>query len=294
MADPSQSGKRIRPLARRLDSLSGSPTNSNARAPGLPPVGPRSGANSPLELGPLTAASQGIKFDSQSSGVKSESTVKDILAHARKKEMETNAKKDPGTTGKEMKGPKAVIHMNVSNNDRLGYGAGNGGRFDGAGREGFVGRTNAECCPMQIPFESVVKAENNSHYLCEDELVLFQVPSMFPTFIPTPELKPDTAISASSPKKRGAGSKHSAAIEAPRVPRHAGTLFADIPDGRIGTVKVRKSGKMYLEVGGVTFEITPGQEVNFRTEVACLCPMEEEMIFLGEASKRLIVSPVIS
>lgn len=285
MAEPPNPAKRIKPLARRLDSLSGSPTNSASRPMGLMPTGPRSGTQSPLELG-VNGNSQFMKLDgSQSGQVKSEATVKDILAHARKKEVENSSKKETvGSGGRAPKGGRPVIHMDVGNSDRIGYSSAPATGLDSSGREGFVGRDDRDCCPMEVPFTNSTTHQSS---IVENELVLFQIPSLLPTLIP--DSRP--TVAAPSPKKRGAPKQHS---DHPKPPKQTGTLLADIPDGHLGTLKVHKSGKTYLEIGGVRFDVSAGQGVNFRNEVACLCPSEGELIFLGQATKRLVATPDIS
>lgn len=121
-----------------------------------------------------------------------------------------------------------------------------------------------QCAPVTLPFAS----ETFSPEIVEGEILLVQLPSLFPTLV----------MPKASPKKRV-------------VPKK-GTPFAELPDGRIGTLKVHKSGKQVLHVGDVQFLVSQGHESNYFSQVACVA--EDEIVFLGHSAKRLVVSPSIT
>jgi DNA-directed RNA polymerase III subunit RPC4 len=167
----------------------------------------------------------------------------------------------------------------------------------GEGSHVALGTDKKRCQPLRVPFNSEFDIQiESSSIVPENDLLLFQVPSLFPTMVP---VQPVTSSSSSAtPTKktaRGTPSRGSTpgATKQPENPKTVGTLFTDIPDGRIGTLRVHKSGKTVFRIGDTDFAVSEGQQTNFRTEIACVCPTESEVIFLGQATKRVVVSPVI-
>ena len=275
---PASGSGRIRPLARRLDSLSGSPTSATARPPsGLVRPKPRvasSIASSPSSLGEETT-------------VKGEDiSVRDMLAQARLRESKLEPQSAPSARGR-----RQVILTDLDMGRKMGLGA--SAFFTQDHVETKIGVSMAaddtRCCPIKVPFDGENEiGEAEEHILRDGELVLVQLPHLFPTLIP-----PMAEGSPSHPTGRRRGAKV-ATVVTPATNPATGTPVSEIPDGRIGTLKVHKSGKVVLQVGSTLLNVNEGQRVNFRTEVACVCPAEGEIIFLGDLSKRLVASPTIS
>ena len=295
---------RIRPLARRLDSLSGSPTNSSsigAPKPALPTIiTPRPSPRS----SPTTArAPVEVKTESQVPE-SSTASVRDILTQARRREQETQLQKESPPAGREQRGRKPVIHTDMAEDSSKKMVLDSYSQEDGYGdidnsTEGsgaVLAADKKRCQPLRVPFvnDDEMLTDSTTPIVPEDDLLLFQMPSLFPTMIP---VQPTTTSTATPTKKttRGAPARGSAApvTKQPEVPKTVGTLFSDIPDGRIGTLRIHKSGKTVMRIGDTDFIVNEGQKTNFRTEIACVCPTESEIIFLGQATKRVVVSPVI-
>jgi hypothetical protein len=280
--DKPQAGGRIRPLARRLDSLSGSPTSSTSRPSLRPRTAPKPVGSTSISSSSAVSVAGGVKDEDIS--------VRDMLAQAKLRESKLETAPAPSIRGK-----KQVILTDVDFGKRMGSGAsslfltdfGSSEEIQGSGVA--IDSSETRCYPVKVPFEgSDHKIEDDSSaMLIDDELVLVQLPHLFPTLVP-----PVVESSPSHPTGRRRGPK--AASAAPAVSSITGTPVSEIPDGRIGTLKVHKSGKVVLHVGSTTFDVTEGQNVNFRTEIACVCPAESEIIFLGDSGKRLIVTPTIS
>jgi hypothetical protein len=275
--DKAPQGGRIRPLARRLDSLSGSPTSSASR----PSLRPRTAPKPVSSVSSSSAASV-------VGGVKDEDiSVRDMLAQARVRESKLETVPAPSVRGK-----KQVILTEADFGKRMGSGAASPFFTEFASSEELlqgvaIDSTETRCYPVKVPFEGTLEKVETELVIGEDELVLVQLPHLLPTLIP-----PVVETSPSHPTGRRRGPKSAVAV--PAVSSITGTPFTEIPDGRIGTLKVHKSGKTVLHIGSTQFDVSEGQHVNFRSEVACVCPAEGEIIFLGEAGKRLIVSPTIS
>jgi hypothetical protein len=293
---------RIRPLARRLDSLSGSPTSGPAR---LTPIAQR-----PLELVSPSAGSKkiapkqpGVKFEPEVGGVKQESgtsdmSVRDVLAQARRREAEAMAKKEVSAVPARGAGRKPVIRSDIQTSisgEQMtmasgGFLADTTEDIDLEGDQHGVAMVDisSRCYPIKIPFTQTLELHESSSSpsIGQDDLMLVQLPSLFPTLVPYNR----TTDESHTPKKRSGSPRVGSSQIANRS---IGTSFSDIPDGRIGTLKVLRSGKTIMEIGETRFVVNEGQKVGFRTEVACLCPGESEIIFMGEANKRLVVSPMI-
>lgn len=68
----------------------------------------------------------------------------------------------------------------------------------------------------------------------------------------------------------------------------AGSI-AQYPDGLVGKLRVHKSGKVRMEIGGVPFCVDQGCETFFQQDLACVCP--DEFYDLGAIRNRAILSP---
>ncbi len=72
-----------------------------------------------------------------------------------------------------------------------------------------------------------------------------------------------------------------------------------MPDGKIGNLKVYKSGKVKLVLGQDSqqqfqFNVDRGTDCHFAQELACVLPEESEVMFLGDVGKRMVVTPDVS
>jgi DNA-directed RNA polymerase III subunit RPC4 len=298
MTDKSQSG-RIRPLARRLDSLAGSPTSMSARPRPTALDGNLKISPKPLSGSPSSAASS-VK---NSEFVKEEVSVKDMLAQAKRREADLQAKRETTSPQKGAR-RKQVVRTDIEapSTARMGFESFLTDTTDDIDLEGneavSIDTRHADrCYPVKVPFVQKGISEPNqmvtdTGLVKGDEFMLIQLPSVFPTMVPLGAGEPTSQTA--QPKRRGAKPPGSPLQQPKAPPKVTGTAFSEIPDGRIGTLKIHKSGKTVLHVGETQFVVSEGQSVNFRSEVACLCPGENEIIFLGEAAKRLVVSPVIN
>merc|ERR1712087_712595 len=73
----------------------------------------------------------------------------------------------------------------------------------------------------------------------------------------------------------------------------AGASITRLPDGLLGKLRIYKSGKVVMEVGGLPFCVDQGCELSFRQDLACVCPEAKEMTSLGKIEKRMVLTPDI-
>lgn len=105
----------------------------------------------------------------------------------------------------------------------------------------------------------------------EGELFLMQMPSVLPKL-----------MDLSQAMKREEDDAASAG---------AGSSITKVPDGRLGKLRVYKSGKVRMEIGGLEFCVDQGCETFFHQEISCVCPLAKEIINLGPISKRMVLTP---
>lgn len=300
----SEQPSRIKPLARRLDSLSGSPPSGPTR---LSPFSarPKTAVNSDLitsKIAPKQPTKAESIASSPGSAVKQESdmSVRDILGQARRREAEAQARKEANTVpSRNVR--KQVIRTDIGTTETGqamlgGFLADTAEDIDLEGDQHVYmhDENSSRCCPVKIPFFQTGKLRDipdEKSLTGSEDLILFQLPSLFPTL--KMAHKSSSEEPQGTPRQRGS-SPRNAPKAAPQVRSSVGTPFSDIPDGKIGTLKVHKSGKTFLHVGDTRFIVNEGQPVGFRTEVACLCPGESEIIFMGQAFRRVVVSPMIN
>lgn len=64
-----------------------------------------------------------------------------------------------------------------------------------------------------------------------------------------------------------------------------------LPSGRMGKIRIHKSGKIKLHVGDHVFNFAPGNNVSCKQQVGCLLEENDEFLFLGNYHKKFVVSP---
>lgn len=106
----------------------------------------------------------------------------------------------------------------------------------------------------------------------EDEFFLMQFPSVLPEMLdPLDEVR-DPEIEAAD----------------------EGATLSRFPDGLMGKLRIHKSGKVRLEMGGIDFCVDQGCETFFQQDVACVCPPPAREVFhLGRVRKRMVLTPDI-
>ncbi|KAF4665747.1 hypothetical protein FOZ61_010554 [Perkinsus olseni] len=109
----------------------------------------------------------------------------------------------------------------------------------------------------------------------EDSFLLVQLPQLLPKLVEDAPAEPK---------------KHAPKVDDGSGP-NAVTPLTEIPDGRIGTLQIYKSGKVMMKIGNTSFKLDQGSETHFDQQVMCVCASDLEAAFLGQVAGRVIVTP---
>ncbi|KAM6231992.1 LOW QUALITY PROTEIN: DNA-directed RNA polymerase III subunit RPC4 [Spheniscus humboldti] len=125
----------------------------------------------------------------------------------------------------------------------------------------------------------------------EEELLFLQLPDTLPGQPPTQDTKP---IKTELQNEEGqvVVVKQEKSQEA-RQAENTCTL-ADLPEGQVGKLLIRKSGKVQLVLGKVTLDVTMGTPCSFLQELVSVGIGDNrtgEMIVLGHVKHKLVCSP---
>lgn len=105
----------------------------------------------------------------------------------------------------------------------------------------------------------------------EGEIFLLQVPSVLPELM-------DSSLTTKREDEDAASAG-------------AGASITKVPDGRLGKLRIYKSGKVRMDIGGLQFAVDQGCETFFHQQVSCVCPLAKEVVNLGSISKRMVLTP---
>ncbi|NWW72627.1 RPC4 polymerase, partial [Climacteris rufus] len=125
----------------------------------------------------------------------------------------------------------------------------------------------------------------------EEELVFLQLPDTLPGQPPTHDSKP---IKAELHNEDGqvVVVKQEKSQEAKQAENTC--TLADLPEGQVGKLLIRKSGKVQLVLGKVTLDVTMGTPCSFLQELVSVGIGDNrtgEMIVLGHVRHKLVCSP---
>lgn len=71
----------------------------------------------------------------------------------------------------------------------------------------------------------------------------------------------------------------------------AGSTITRLPDGKLGKLRIYKSGKVRMEIGGVSFCVDQGCDTFFQQDLALVCPLAGEIFNLGNVNTRMVLTP---
>ncbi|NXU06923.1 RPC4 polymerase, partial [Buphagus erythrorhynchus] len=125
----------------------------------------------------------------------------------------------------------------------------------------------------------------------EEELVFLQLPDTLPGQPPTHDSKP---IKSELHNEDGQVLvvKQEKSQEAKQAENTC--TLADLPEGQVGKLLIRKSGKVQLVLGKVTLDVTMGTPCSFLQELVSVGIGDNrtgEMIVLGHVRHKLVCSP---
>ncbi|GET01868.1 DNA-directed RNA polymerase III subunit RPC4-like isoform X1 [Rhizophagus clarus] len=148
-----------------------------------------------------------------------------------------------------------------------------------------------------------------THFNEENHLLCFQLPTILPEFEPSKRSKMNGSNDKSSHldkgKSRGADKlgTGSPLIQLPlgqgkgkeREQDNAGDIInCNKPEGQIGRLVMRRSGKMQMILGDFTFDVIPGLDRTFLENAVVIDPSQESVFNLGQITQHLVVKPNIS
>ncbi|KAM6106692.1 LOW QUALITY PROTEIN: DNA-directed RNA polymerase III subunit RPC4 [Pterocles gutturalis] len=125
----------------------------------------------------------------------------------------------------------------------------------------------------------------------EEELLFLQLPDTLPGQPPTHDTKP-SKMELQTEEGQVVVVKQEKSQEA-RQAENTCTL-ADLPEGQVGKLLIRKSGKVQLVLGKVTLDVTMGTPCSFLQELVSVGIGDNrtgEMIVLGHVKHKLVCSP---
>jgi len=143
--------------------------------------------------------------------------------------------------------------------------------------------------PTVFPYENWREAEmerfesKEPHFMKKNELILLQLPNL-PVKSEADSIKSETHT----------------AKEAPQIPPFQSSKTSEdtfksnltnIPPGELGTLRIRKSGKMELKIGEIIYEIQEGTKANFEEELMLVLPQEGKCIHLGNINRHYLCLP---
>eukprot|EP01068_Selenidium_serpulae_P003442 Selendium_serpulae@DN3064_c0_g1_i1.p1 len=99
---------------------------------------------------------------------------------------------------------------------------------------------------------------------------------------------------ADGAQQADAPSASRSAESSPRNSRYRPSRLEELPDGRLGKIQIHQSGKVKLKMGNHVFDVNQGSECNFAQEVGCHLESNNEFIFLGKCSRRIMLVPDIA
>eukprot|EP00055_Hartaetosiga_balthica_P001936 m.2363 g.2363 ORF g.2363 m.2363 type:complete len:331 (-) comp1767_c0_seq1:91-1083(-) len=129
-----------------------------------------------------------------------------------------------------------------------------------------------------------------SHFLeSKGELMLIQFPSSLPYSASRPtnskDIKAEEGVSTTTTTtNNGMNPNH---IPDPSVP----VTLQDLPNGSLGTLRVHKSGKVVLVMGGYEFDMEEGTTPNFAQELTCI--RDDSVTCIGSVNTRMAVLPSV-
>uniref|UniRef100_A0A7S4Q699 DNA-directed RNA polymerase III subunit RPC4 n=1 Tax=Alexandrium monilatum TaxID=311494 RepID=A0A7S4Q699_9DINO len=233
-------------------------------------------------IGPAGAAAGAAAFASRGGGVAAPRRVKELKADRSMELMDlafTSARRTVDGQIRETYAPISLPYYNsVAEEDGAlhsagpceGPGAGPGpGHGGGAGkRKGRPALLRVDEANANAARELLLSADGE---LQEEVYILMQLPSVLPELLdPLEEVQREQEDAASA---------------------GVGAGITRLPDGLLGKLRIHKSGKVRMEFGGLPFCVDQGSDTFFRQDLACVCPLANEVIDLGPIRKRMVLTP---
>jgi hypothetical protein len=141
----------------------------------------------------------------------------------------------------------------------------------------------------------------------ENHLLCFQLPTILPEFEPSKSSRVSGSNDRTSHLDKGKGratDKSGPLLTQSTVGKGKGkereqdnagnTISNNKPEGQIGRLIMRRSGKMQMILGDFTFDVTSGLDRTFLENAVVIDPSQESVFNLGQVTQHLVVKPNIS
>lgn len=143
----------------------------------------------------------------------------------------------------------------------------------------------------------------------ENHLLCFQLPTILPEFEPSKRSRMSGSNDRSSQLDKGKGrvaDKLGTGSPLTQLPAGQGkgkereqdnagdAINCNKPEGQIGRLVIRRSGKMQMILGDFTFDVMSGLDRTFLENAVVIDPSQESVFNLGQIAQHLIVKPNIS
>ncbi|XP_061562466.1 LOW QUALITY PROTEIN: DNA-directed RNA polymerase III subunit RPC4 [Phycodurus eques] len=123
----------------------------------------------------------------------------------------------------------------------------------------------------------------------EEELFFMQLPDCMPVRAPKDELNPEARFENVATDKKQLFGK---AQESPSV--KCSPVLSEFPEGFLGKIQIRKSGKMQMKLGNIVMDITDGAALSFLQQLVSVNLSDGktgDMAVLGNIQHKLVLSP---
>lgn len=105
-------------------------------------------------------------------------------------------------------------------------------------------------------------------------------------------IKKETAIDENSEEKAlDEQNPENGGIKSNNLGTTSSACSRDVPSGKVGKLRVHKSGKITLQLGGITFDVSKGTSSTCMQKVVGLDTNEGNLCILGDIQRKFIVSP---
>ncbi|EFA79884.1 RNA polymerase III subunit [Heterostelium album PN500] len=202
----------------------------------------------------------------------------------------------------------------------------NGEMSDGLSLDSLIEDSNNTLFSKPKKVEEQVKPfHNEGIFLNDDHLFFIQLPTSLPSSATRPVMisplmplppgaKPPPGMplppGAKPPAATGGTAPPAAATNAannnnptelnktsfvPMIyPGDFSNTMKSLPSGKLGTLKIYKSGKTILTIGSVEYHVSAGNKLKFLEEIKCITPDGPTCYTLGTPSQHLVASPMIN
>ncbi|XP_029383722.1 DNA-directed RNA polymerase III subunit RPC4 isoform X2 [Echeneis naucrates] len=129
-----------------------------------------------------------------------------------------------------------------------------------------------------------------------EELFLMQLPDCMPGRVPGEKEDPGVGSATEQPaKKESKGEdKRSTLLQAQAVVKEGSPLLSQLPEGLLGKLQIRKSGKVELKLGDIVMDVSEGAAFSFLQQLVSVHLANGrtgDMIVLGNVQHKLVLSP---